>query len=187
MVKYHEILVGFLFKYSQVVSDTYTIIVGVVIIGIPFSLQLILSQSEKYNNEILIYRFSSKSVSPKQLITISFSYVALSIFYKLIYFDNNLIAFNNSILAKLFSFFLIFLFLFLVFICFLFYKNIYELISEDKYNLTRRLLLESSFEDREKINAGLYLCVENIMMSYPESKFYDLILEFHKKNHQTSM
>lgn len=75
---------GFLPKLTNVISDTYTLIVGFVAIGIPLAIQIAGQATEKYDNSLLAERLTQGLfVNPVRLIIISVLYIGLSIYLKL--------------------------------------------------------------------------------------------------------
>ncbi|GLX84147.1 hypothetical protein tloyanaT_03990 [Thalassotalea loyana] len=70
------------FNQSKVVSDTLTILVGLVAIGIPLAIQVAVQSSEKYNNRVLTKRLTTGIVNPVTLISLSSLYVLSSLIFK---------------------------------------------------------------------------------------------------------
>ncbi|GCF89625.1 hypothetical protein [Shewanella sp. M-Br] len=70
-------------NYMSVVSDTFTLIVGFVAIGIPLAIQIAGQVTEKYDSSLLAKRLTQGAfVNPISLILISTLHIFISIFYK---------------------------------------------------------------------------------------------------------
>lgn len=84
-------------NYIKTISDTYTLIVGFVAIGIPLALQISGQESEKFDNPILTKRLTSGMiVNPVSLISISVLYVIFSYTIKLLSSNSSSIISNYS-------------------------------------------------------------------------------------------
>jgi hypothetical protein len=71
--------------FENLLSDTYTLIVGFVVIGIPLALQIAVNASEKYDNALVIKRLTTGWViTPVSLIVCSTIYVIFSFSLKLL-------------------------------------------------------------------------------------------------------
>lgn len=70
-------------NFVSVVSDTFTLIVGFVAIGIPLSIQIASGITEKYDSSLLAERLTKGSfVQPTSIIVASIIYIFLSIYLK---------------------------------------------------------------------------------------------------------
>jgi hypothetical protein len=68
---------------ENLLSDTYTLIVGFVVIGIPLALQIAVNASEKYDSALVIKRLTTGwIINPVSLIFCSTIYVILSLSLK---------------------------------------------------------------------------------------------------------
>ncbi|WP_394200300.1 hypothetical protein [Shewanella waksmanii] len=70
-------------KYANIISDTFTLIVGFVAIGIPLAIQIASQVTEKYDSSRLAKRLTQGVlVNPVSLIITSIIYILLSILFK---------------------------------------------------------------------------------------------------------
>jgi len=84
-------------------GETYTIIVGFVVIGIPLALQNVKNDADNYNSKILVNRFTSGSiVSPLTLVILAVIYIILSFSAKGFPKENIYFPYINLILFCLF-------------------------------------------------------------------------------------
>ncbi|QUI69603.1 hypothetical protein [Pseudoalteromonas sp. M8] len=75
-------LVQFVSEFHSIIGHTYTIIAGFVAIGIPLSIQFSAQYSDKHDNALLSTRLTrGKYVNPKSILSLSFLYMALSLYY----------------------------------------------------------------------------------------------------------
>ena len=75
-------LVQFVSEFHSIIGHTYTIIAGFVAIGIPLSIQFSAQYSDKHDNALLSTRLTrGKYVNPKSILSLSFLYLALSLYY----------------------------------------------------------------------------------------------------------
>ncbi|MDT3296073.1 hypothetical protein Q4Q57_13075 [Shewanella sp. SP2S2-6] len=74
---------GIVSNFVNVVSDTFTLIVGFVAIGIPLSIQIASGVTEKYDSSLLAERLTKGSfVQPTSIIVASIIYIFLSLYLK---------------------------------------------------------------------------------------------------------
>ena len=79
-----------LIRFTSIISDTYTLIVGFVAIGIPLAIQISGKLSEKYDNPLLSKRLThGLLITPISLIIISVSYISISLVFKVIVENNS--------------------------------------------------------------------------------------------------
>lgn len=84
-------------------GETYTIIVGFVVIGIPLALQNVKNDADNYNSKILVNRFTNGTIiSPFTLVILSVSYIILSFSAKGFPKENIYFPYVNLILFCLF-------------------------------------------------------------------------------------
>jgi hypothetical protein len=84
-------------------GETYTIIVGFVVIGIPLALQNVKNDADNYNSKILVNRFTSgRIVSPLTLVILAVIYIILSFSAKGFPKENIYFPYINLILFCLF-------------------------------------------------------------------------------------
>jgi len=71
------------------ISDSFTVLVGFVAIGIPLSLQVISRATEKYKSDHLIKYLSSwKCVTPKRIYWVSIIYIVFGLIFKSLLLSN---------------------------------------------------------------------------------------------------
>lgn len=98
-------------KFVNVVSDSFTLIVGFVAIGIPLAIQIAGQITEKYDSSLLAKRLTQGAfVNPISLIVVSIFYIFLSIFLKATVIDGSsylsLELETNLVKLLLFTFFI---------------------------------------------------------------------------------
>lgn len=114
-------------------GETYTIIVGFVVIGIPLALQNVKNDADNYNSKMLVNRFTSGSVvSPFSLVIFSVCYIILSFSAKGFPKENIYFPYINLILFCLF---------FLTTVCSgYFYIRFYKRVTTSSESYVSRLL-----------------------------------------------
>lgn len=71
---------------NSIISDSFTVIAGFIAIGIPLAVQFANKATEKFENPLLAKQYTTGSVaSPVTLMLLSFLYIVLALFYKLVF------------------------------------------------------------------------------------------------------
>lgn len=165
---------GLNIDYIATISDTYTVIVGFVAIGIPLALQIARVDSEKYSSRLLAKRLTTgRIVNPVSLVCLSVTYILLSFILKLTkstentYFNNdNYYLFNE--LQDVFTIALFIAFILTTIASGWFYIRFYFRVTttSDSY-ISHLLLRKRSYFDRliEKVPSLL------ITKSFTEKKY----------------
>ncbi|RBW42584.1 hypothetical protein DS885_15240 [Psychromonas sp. B3M02] len=199
---------SFLPELTNVISDTYTLIVGFVAIGIPLAIQIAGQVTEKYDNTLLAKRLTQGLfVTPVSLIIISVLYIILSMTFKL----NT--DFPSNDIKLLMSFLLCTLFPIIFISASWFYIRLYyrSITETERYckiflKLERPMLLTSlitintkaknqwiakvishyegkrlSKSNLTSVNAGLEVLIEQLKNKSWESEFTEILFAFHKK------
>jgi hypothetical protein len=138
---------GSLLDFRGVVSDTYTLIVGFVAIGIPLSIQFAGQAAEKYDNPFMAKRLTTGGIiNPVTIILLSIFYITISFLTKSIHPKYIVIDFVFIQLSrKEIEGFLLLFFLLTISISALFYIRFYlRIVKSAKDKINDFLLLEQS-------------------------------------------
>ncbi len=198
-------------NYIKTISDTYTLIVGFVAIGIPLALQIAGRESEKFDNPILTKRLTSGLiVNPVSLISISILYVIFSYSIKLASSNSSKLISSYSVELNVFS-----LTLFLITITWAgwFYSRFYLRVTSKMENFACYLLqikqplsikiakslhskypiklMETYIEFRSSkkfakrdignVDAGLEILVQQIKLKKWTPEYQNILFEFTRK------
>lgn len=184
-----------LFNQSKVVSDTLTILVGLVAIGIPLAIQVAVQSSEKYSNRVLTKRLITGVVNPITLIFASSVYVLSSLIFKSSVAENSTYA-SLTKSELIISIILQLTFSLLVIAATWFYIRLYLKVLETpgKYlpnlliprtsSLVRKLSKDNirryTKKDLAYLQAGLEVLLEQFNTNSWDANYSDLLYKLHK-------